>query len=220
MIVQCEQYSSEYWDARRAMPTASEFHRIVTPKKMEYAAGATTYAIELIAELYDYNYGMAESCVTAAMRNGTLFEPRCRAFYEMERNVDVTRVGFCISDCGRFGASPDALIGDDGGLELKHPTAATHIKWLLAGVVPPEHLAQCHGGLLVTKRHWWDFLSWYPGLPPLLVRVVPDDYTLRLAKALEQFWTEFTAMRARIEGGRDEIVAAAMANAGVVEPYF
>lgn len=211
-------------EARRGIPTASEFHRIITPKKWEFAAGAESYAIELIAETYDYDYGKQSEFATAAMRNGTIIEPQCRSFYEMERNVDVERVGFVTTDDERFGCSPDGLVADDGGLELKHPTAATHIKWLLAGVVPAEHLAQCYGGIIVTRRQWWDFLSWYPGLPPLLVRVEPDEYTVRLAEALEKFWTTYTDIKAKIEGGRQQVVDAAIADAvasGTIEqPYF
>ncbi len=198
-IVNCQQYSPEWWKARCGVPTASEFHRIVTPAGWKFATGATTYALELIAQRYDYNYGMHEGYVSAAMRNGTVMEPEARRYYEFELGVKVQQVGFVISDCGRWGCSPDSLVGDDGGLELKHPTAATHIKWLLAGGVPPEHLAQCHGCLLVTKRKWWDFASYYPGLPPLIVRVVPDGKTVALADALEKFWLMLTDMRARVE---------------------
>lgn len=194
------QYTPEYWEAKKGKPSASEFHRIITPAKWEYAAGAYSYACELVAQEYDYNYGQPDAFATAAMRNGTIIEPEARRAYTFYTGREVEQVGLCVSDCGRFACSPDGLVGEDGGIELKHPTAATHVKWLLAGGVPPEHLAQCHGFLLVTKRSWIDFLAWYPGMPPLLVRVEPDEKTLKLAEALERFDRTLGEVRASIAG--------------------
>lgn len=197
-----KQYSREYWDEKRGRPSASEFHRIITDKKWEFAkAGAPSYACELISQEYDFSYGNDEGFVTSAMRNGTITEPEARRYYEYETGLEVQQVGLCVSDCGRFCCSPDGLIANDGGLELKHPTAATHIKWLIAGTIPNEHLAQCYGSMIVTKRSWWDFLSYYPKLPPLHIRLVPDDKMLKLAEALDKFWKLLTEMRAKVESG-------------------
>lgn len=195
------QYSPEWWRAHQGKPSASNFNRIITPAKWEFASGAKSYAFELIGEFYDYSYGPRDDFATAAMRNGTIMEPESRRYYEFSTGLEVKQVGLCISDCDRWCCSPDGLVGDEGGLELKHPTAATHVKWLLDGVVPAEHLAQCYGSLLVTRRKWWDFLSYYPMLPPLLIRVVPDDKMLRLAEALEKFWAMLSEMRSKIDGG-------------------
>lgn len=194
----CEPYGAEYWDVKRGKPSCSEFHRIITPKKWEFASGAETYAQEVIAQDYDHEYGMKDGYVSAAMRNGIIMEPEARRYYEMQRECDVKRVGLVVSDCGRFAYSPDAMVPPDGAVELKNPTPAIHIKWLLDGVVPPEHLAQCHGALLVAKLAWVDFMSYCPLLPPLLIRVVPNDKTLALAEALEKFWTMLTEMRQKI----------------------
>ncbi len=202
-----DQYSQEWWDVRRGVPTASEFNRIVTPAKWQMGEGAKTYACELVAQAYDINYGETSDFATAAMRNGTIMEPEARRYYELETGSDVQQVGFCLSDCGRWGCSPDGLVGDDGGLELKHPTAATQVKWLMAGTVPIEHLAQCYGGMIVAKRSWWDFLSYYPGMEPLHVRVVPDEKLVKLTEALELFWKMLTEIRTKIEGGGDPVAA-------------
>ena len=206
-VLDFEQYTPQWWAARRGMPTASEFHRIVTPAKWQMGSGAETYIFELIAQEFDVDYGIASDRATTAMRNGTFGEPEARRFYEFDTNMKVQQVGFCISDCGRFGCSPDGLVGDDRGLELKHPTAATQAKWLWAGVVPPEHLAQCHGGMIVTNRNRWDFLSYYPGMTPLLVPVFRDEKTELLAKALEEFHVMLTERRERIQGGGDPVAA-------------
>lgn len=212
-IIECDQYSPAWWQAHCGIPSASNFNRIVTPAKWQLAAGAETYACELVAEAYDYNYGRNDDYATSAMRNGTIVEPEARRFYSLETGRDVRQVGLCISDCGRFCCSPDGLVDDDGGLELKHPVAATQVKWLMGGTVPPEHLAQCHGFLLVTRRKWIDWMAYYPGMEPLLVRVVPDEKTLALAEALETFWKRLTEIRTKIAGTLDPVAATR-------EPYL
>lgn len=205
IIHDCQPYSVEYWDLKRGRPSCSEFHRIVTPKKWEFAAGAETYAQEIIAQDYDYRYGMDEGFASAAMRNGTVMEPESRNYYEMKRDCEVRRVGLCVSECGRFAYSPDSLVGDDGALELKNPTPAVHIKWWLAGTIQPEHLAQCHGALFVGRGQlkWIDFMSYVRRLPPLLVRLYPDGKTEALGVALERFSVMLAEMRAKIEGAAD-----------------
>ncbi len=194
-----DQYSPQWWDARRGVPTASEFGKIMTAKTLKLSASATEYAIRLIADTYDLTYGPTDEPLSAAMRKGTFAEPESRRFYAMERNCDVQQVGFCMTDDGRFGCSPDGLIGDDGALELKNPSAHTHVGWLLDNAVPDEHKAQVHGHLIVTGRAWCDFLSYCPGFPPLLVRTFPDDYTKKLAACLDEFWTLFKSLHGRVK---------------------
>lgn len=226
MIVHREfkQYEPAWWDAHRGRPSASNFAKIITPAKGDYSKSAVEYAYELVAELYDPEYGMVSDYASAAMRNGTIMEPEARRFYEFERDCEVEQVGLCITDDGRFLSSPDALVGDEGCLELKSPTYKTHIKYLCDGGLPAEYKPQCHGHLLVTRCKWVDFMSYCRGLPPLLVRVEPDEYTVRLAEALEKFWTTYTDIKAKIEGGRQQVVDAAIAEAvesGTIEqPYF
>lgn len=196
--VVCDQYDQAYWAARRGVPTASEFGCILTPKDLAYSKQAISYIYRLIGDRHDPNYGLVEDYVSAAMKNGARLEPEARRFYEFERDIDVQVVGFCLTDDGRFGCSPDALVGDDGGLELKSPSHATHVKYLLDGELPPEYKAQVHGCLIVTGRQWWDFVSYAPGLPPLLVRVEPDNYTEALRRSLDQFWSEYQSALERL----------------------
>lgn len=186
-----EQYSMQWWAIRRGVPTASMFGKIITPAKGELSKQADDYIHQLIADQYDPEYGEVEDYVSAAMRNGTQMEPEARRFYEFERDCTVDEVGFCIDDDGRFGCSPDGLVGGDGGLELKSPLAKTHIAYLIADELPDAYKPQVHGSLVVTGREWWDFMSYVPGFPPLLIRVEPDEYTEKVRKALDDFWPRY-----------------------------
>lgn len=208
MKVLCsKQYDATWWELHRARPSVSNMKKIIQPVKAQLSAQAIEYCYELVAELYDPNYGIVEDYVSAHMKNGTIMEPESRRFYQMERNCDVQEVGIVESDCGRFIGSPDSLVGDDGVLELKNPAYKTQIKYLNEGVLPDEHKVQCHGHILVCTRPWCDFMSYCNRLPPLLIRVVPDEFTLKLAEALENFWKLYNDLRAKIEAGGDPVAA-------------
>lgn len=186
-----DQYSPDWWRVRRGVPTSSCFDKIVTPAKGELSKQADGYIHQLIAEQFDPEYGVVEDYVSAAMRAGTIMEPEARRYYEFERGVDVEQVGFCLSDDGRFGCSPDGLCGDDGALELKCPQPHTQVAYLLANELPQAYAPQVHGQLIVTGRKWVDFMAYSPGFPPLLIRVEPDDYTEKVRKALDDFWPRY-----------------------------
>ena len=71
------------------------------------------------------------------------------------------------------------------------------------GTLPSEHVAQVQGSLWVTGRQWWDFVSYSPGLPPLITRVERDEpYIATLAKAVDAFNEELDALVASVRGYR------------------
>jgi hypothetical protein len=111
------------------------------------------------------------------MMRGTLHEPYARDRYAEHNNVTVQEVGFVIRDEWgiRLGASPDGLVGEDGGIEIKCPRAKTHIQTILSGQVPAGNMAQVQANLLVTGREWWDFISFRAGLPMFTKRVTLDQ---------------------------------------------
>lgn len=190
------QYSPEWWEARAGIPTASNFGRILTASG-KLSAQADDYACELIGEAMNPSapFFTERGGHTAAMRNGQNTEPEARKYYTLETGNAVQQVGFCLTDDGRFGCSPDGLVGDDGCLELKCPLAKTQIGYLLEGKLPTEYRPQVHGQLIVTGRAYVDFLSYVPLLNPLLIRVTADEYTDRLRVALDSFWERLQTIK-------------------------
>lgn len=193
-----EQYSREWWDLRRGVPTGSEFKRIITAKTHALAAAHEEYIHQLIGDLYDPDYGSKDEFATLAMRRGSMMEPESRAAFEMFTEMTAKQIGFCMHDSGRFGCSPDAVLPDGTGLELKNPTAKIHTGWLLGGSLPDEHKAQVHGSMVVTGApHWW-FMSYRPMMPPLILKVERDDYTEALERCLNEFWERLETAKAKI----------------------
>lgn len=98
-----------------------------------------------------------------ALHWGVEHEAEARAAYAFLTNAAVVKVGLIPHPTiANAHCSPDALCGDDGGLELKCPTSATHLRTLLADAVPEEHLPQCHWSMACTGRSFWDFVSYDP----------------------------------------------------------
>lgn len=201
MIVHdCTQGTPEWWMLRRGIPTASEFSRILTPKTMKLSSSADGYIYELIADSYRTAAPIAADKYTSrAMQNGIDLEPEARNWYALECGQDIRQVGFVTTDDGLLGCSPDGLVGDAGGLELKCPDLKTHVGYLLAGTLPDEYRAQVHGNLLVTGREWWDFVSYAQDLPPFRIRVTTDDYTAALTPALKDFTDRLRKAKERIQ---------------------
>lgn len=187
IIIDVEQGTPEWHEARLGIPTASRFKEIVTPAKAELSKTSETYLRELLAEWLSGQ--PTESFSSSWMQRGQELESPARTLYQFEREIEVRQVGFC--RLGDLGYSPDGLCGGDGLLEIKCPKPSTHIGYLMEGVLPTEYRAQVMGGLLITDRNWCDFLSYCPGMPPLLVRVDRDDkYIAKLKSGLDAFLTK------------------------------
>jgi len=176
-IIDCEQGTKEWLMARLGIPTASGFDKIVT-LKAEKSKQRDKYLYKLVGEKIINT--PSESYTNDIMQRGKDLESEARLAYEFITGNEVKQVGFCISDDGKYGCSPDGLIGDDGLLEIKCPSLAVHVEYLLKNTLPSDYFQQVQGQLLVTGRKWVDFMSYYPGIRPLITRVYPDKAFLSL----------------------------------------
>lgn len=224
IIENLEQGTQAWLDARAGKATASNFHRILTPPGKRWPTGKPSaqrddYACEIIAEkLVDGPDPWRDDYQSADMQRGTFSEAEARKFYAFERDCEVRQVGFCVHDNGFWGCSPDGLVEPDGGVEIKCPRPSTQVRYFLDGVVPAKYRPQVHGCLIVTGRAWWDFLSYCPGLPPLLLRVTPDEYTKQLEAALVEFKALYDDLLAKVLAARDAAIDAAIRRQAAATP--
>lgn len=125
------------------------------------------------------------------MYRGVVLEPHARDHYAKYRDTTVTEVGFMLlnrDDGVRLGYSPDGLVGDDGSCEIKCPRQHTHMRTVVSGAVPMEHLPQLQAGLLVSGRKWIDFVSFVPGMKLYVRRVYPiPEWQRAIAEAAKRF---------------------------------
>jgi len=187
IYIECVQGSREWLEARLGIPTASEFDRILTPKTLKPSAQAEKYLHQKVAEWATGQVVEVETRIYS-MDRGIELEQEAVEFYELTTGYATTPAGFCLLDDRSAGASPDRFAGEEGLLEIKCPLASTHVGYLLAGTLPADYVLQTQGQLYVTGRRWVDFLSYMPGLPPLLIRQRPEPVIQdALAGALADF---------------------------------
>jgi hypothetical protein len=191
-ILDMEQGGDDWLRARLGIPTASKFATV-----MAKGEGKTRseYMRKLAGEVLTGE--PAENFSNGHMDRGKVMEDEARQTYAFIHDADLRRVGF-IRDDDR-GCSPDSLVGGDGGLEIKTALPHIQIDRLLRGTLPPEHRAQVQGNMWVSGREWWDFVSYWPRLPLLTVRVRRDEAYIRsMAAEVEVFNAELAELVERI----------------------
>jgi len=188
IILDCIQLSNEWFQSRCGIPTASHFDKIVTSKG-EPSKQAEKYLYQLAGERIT---GVKEETYqNATMLRGTEMEEEARNLFQMIHDVEVWQVGLVYPDEKKlFSCSPDGLMGDTG-LEIKCPLIHTHVGYLLAGKLPTDYIQQVQGSMLITEFKAWYFMSYYPGLPPLIIKVERDmEFLIKLKVELEAFCEE------------------------------
>jgi hypothetical protein len=193
-----EQGSREWLALRLGIPTASEFHKIVTPTG-KLSSQARKYAFRLVAEKV-LNRSLEGLDHLEWIARGKELEPEAIRGFEFMEDVKTDPVGFITSDDGRIGASPDRLIlGEAAALEIKCPAPATMIEYMLDGF-GNDYVPQAQGQMLVGEFDYVVRYAYSPEMPPVSVRTDRDEEFIdKLRSALDQFCDEKDAMIERVQ---------------------
>lgn len=194
--INCEQGSPEWFEARCGVPTASNFKKLVSSTGKP-STQQKVYMMELLAEMLTTSKTTIEQ--TEWMTRGIELEQEAAELYAFTKDVELKEAGLLLDDSRSFGCSPDRLL-DDGGLEIKCPKPSTHVGYLLANKVPADYYPQVQGCMLVTGYKWWDFMSYCPGMKPLIIRCERDenylevlsDELMKFLKKLNQNYNQLT----------------------------
>ena len=177
-----EQRSEEWYNIRRGLPTASQAHRLITPKRHELSSQYEKYARELAIERFlDENLdGFSGNAHT---RRGELAEVEAIQWYCKERGVpsDTAFVpGFVTNEALGCGCSPDLWIpGDEPiGVEIKARSTKEHFLNVLETRNGPsaDSAAQLQSqfSMMVTGAYMWHLLLYHPRLP-LIVPILRNE---------------------------------------------
>lgn len=189
-LLDCEQRSEEWYQARLGIATASNFKSVLAKGE-----GKTrlAYMRRLAAEIITGEPG--ETFESAAMVRGREMEAEARDFYTFMKDAEPVPVGFIRN--GQKGCSPDSLLGDDGMLEIKTQRADLLIATILKDDFPPEHMHQCQGQLWVAEREWLDLVVYWPSMPLFVKRITRDPTHIGV---LDSAVTTFNADLAEMVG--------------------
>lgn len=187
------QLSPEWLAVHIGKPTASEFKQFMTTKyKAREGDMFTSFVAKKVAQAWlGRSLG---SFSTFSTEQGQLREDEARPYAMLELNEEIDQVGFITGADGRCGCSPDGLIGEDSGVEIKCPEPQTHVRYLMEGVVPDDYLPQVNGSIYVSGRKRWVFMSYCVGFPALMLTVKRDEKIMAaIGEALTKFYSSFDA---------------------------
>lgn len=184
------QQGTDAWDEiRLGKFTASSFHTFLgnsqTKKDLLW---------EIVAERM-FKDSDKDEYSSYAMERGKVLEAEARRLYQAIKETKVKECGFVSMDPpyeNFVGCSPDGLIDEDGGLEIKSPLAKNFLQWTQPAdggreiiYIKPEYATQVQFNLLVTGRKWWDFMYYHPRGGYAIKRIYPDEeYQKKILDAL------------------------------------
>lgn len=196
----CVQGEAEWLKLRVGKVTASELDNLITPEfKPRTGAMVQTYLYRKVAEAYRGE--PLPGFTSHATEQGQLLEDEARRWYAFQDDRErMHNVGFIEHDDGLCGCSPDALLGEDGGLEIKCPEPTNHVRYLLEGTLPKDYAAQVHMCLYVTGRKWWNFVSYRRRFPAFVLRVERDEeICAKIEATLAAFYERFAEAMGRLK---------------------
>jgi len=196
-----EQGSSEWLAERSGKVSASCFCNILTSKGAK-TTGETRkkYLYKLVGERISGE--PEETFKNEWMQRGNDLEPEARETFERKTGLFVAQVGMVYLDERRtISCSPDGIIGDDSGLEIKCPKLSTHIDYIITDKLPTAYVQQVQGSMMVCNRQSWNFMSYHPLVRELSLLVERDDkYISILREAVEEFAAEVECLIEKLGG--------------------
>ena len=181
------QGTDEWLQEKLGKPSASNASKIIT-NAGKSSKQRTDYLYSLTAEIITGQ--REETYKNANMDMGNDREDESRKLFEMIHGVEVQQVGVVYKDEEKkFLCSPDGIINSEYGLELKNVLGKTQIKYLLKNEVPSEYFSQIQFSLYVTGFKYWMFMTYSPGLRPLIIKMERDE---KFIQALEIELKSFT----------------------------
>lgn len=200
-IIPCRQGTDEWFRARLAVPTASQFQCLLAQGRGGGESKTRrTYLLKLACEAVTGE--PQEAFSNGDTERGHYYESDARDRYVMRTDAECEEVGFIVNRDGTAGGSPDSLVGRDGVLEIKTKRAHLLAEILLGDAKAlEEHKAQCQGLLWVAEREWCDLVVYWPKMPLFVHRWHRDEaYIKRLAECVERFREDLDATVAQLRG--------------------
>lgn len=193
ILIECEQGSQEWLQARAGVITGSEFRTACDRlRNGNRSTGSIRYAAEVAIERIS-GEPFGERFQTWAMRRGKEMEPIARMEYESRTGYVASESGIVLSDDRKFGYSTDGLVDDIGLIEIKCLLDPERLIAIWRDHDLSDYMHQMQGGLWLTGRKWVDFVMYAPQLAPVGKqlyhrRIMRDEkFILLLERELQEF---------------------------------
>lgn len=199
-LINCEQRSPEWHDARLGRLTGSRAAAMKAQVKSGEAAGRKNLRMDMSLERITHK-SQDRPFMTGPVQRGIDKEPHALNLYEAITGDVVERLGFLSGGGIMAGCSLDGAIGRvgltiRGILETKCPNSATHYGYLKSKRIPTDYYWQCIHNLWVSGAEWCDFVSFDDRFPEdlqyLCVRLERNE------KAIKSYETDVMRFLAEV----------------------
>lgn len=199
-----EQRSSEWFEVRRGVFTASSISDLMKPKG--FGKTGEDYIKLKVAESFG---AYEEEIFSKPTEWGKELEPFAKEYYEKAIGLKISDIGF-IKRGDYFGCSPDGIIGEKIGVEVKCPyNPKNHIDHLLIRSeqdlkgTNDKFYWQVQFSLWVTGFEKWIFISYDPRfqknkMVAVDIRPIEKDQIL-IAERMEQAIDLFKKIKEKCE---------------------
>jgi len=183
------QKSDEWFKLKTGVVTASQTKLVLTPKLKSCNTDKKTsgYSYEIVAQRA-MNH-IEDTYQSWDMQRGNVEEIYAKDLYSKHKE-QVRDCGFITNDKLGFiiGCSPDGLIGEDGGVEVKSRCQKLQVQVIIEDKIPDLDMLQVQTLLFVSEREWCDYISYSNGMPMYVKRAHPDmEYFTAIRKAFVEF---------------------------------
>lgn len=200
MIIEnsCEQGSPEWIALRVGNPGASSMDKIVTSTGAK-SGQRQKYMYQMVCELITGKKHV--SYKNEDMERGNELEHEARELFEFIHGP-VEQCAMIYQDERKlWHCSPDGIMPDQkAGLEIKCPSLPVHIEYLDKGKLPTAYVIQVQASMMVTGWDVWWFVSYYPGIQPLIIPVERDEALIKILQSeVEAFCIDIRKLAYRLK---------------------
>ena len=207
-----EQYTDDWKKVRLGIPTASNFHLLMTP------GGKPTSPDNKERKRYLYRL-VAERILKTPMpdrfegneytEDGHEREAVAADMFHGVRKRSLKSGGFFTTNDGRIGCSPDRLVyATREAVEIKAPAPWTHIQYMVEGP-GDRYKAQVQGQIMIGEFELVHFFSYHPDFAAVHIETRPDQrYIALLHQQVAMFVDELDSVErfVRRHGNYGEIL--------------
>lgn len=178
-IADAQQGSTMWQILKLGVISASNVNKAVAKAGSETR---NTYLAELCAQICT---GTFDELNSKYLEWGNFHEDAARSYYEFSTGNEVKQLPFVFKDDSfRMGCSPDGIVNETKGVEIKCPFNAVHfVKFLVEDKIKSEYVWQYQYSLWVMDATHWDFVQYHPSMkknPMKILTVEKDEKTFKI----------------------------------------
>lgn len=180
-----EQQSEAWFIAKLGVISASNAKWLLSKGE-----GRETYMAQLVGQVCT---GLHKEINGAALDWGNQNEAGARAAYEFETDSKIVQLPFVFKDdLFREGCSPDGIVNDRKGTEIKCPYATeNYIKFLCAEKMSPDWEKQAQYTLRIMEADLWDFSEYDPRMKLKPMKTITVERNPKIQALFDEAVPEF-----------------------------